>query len=576
MNAEISILVQNTKSFESLEEKNEFIQASKSEWIGFIDGGVTGEEEVRQLLEENPFLLDYDVILFGNDVPEGECGLLELLEHPKSVIYALFFRKSLLKYTGSYNRFLHGNIHYEFLLRLAKRGNIYSIPSSADKSTEFVPQTMAYIVRYYMETLKSYGRLDESFLRIVQLAERNGKTAEFNRQMNEFLSDTKKYEKIAADTAPCLIMVSNDVEWYGVVEGFANSMADELVGLGQAVITTNDRYGDYYTLPKELLLKQVYKAIIGFQSPALQSETFQDMKGKRYQIWLDNPTFFVDFLRKTPKHIHFLCQDANYAKLLREHFNIERAQQFPPAGMIGEETQQKRIYDLVFIGSYIPCIQVNYEDEFLQEFVRYMHNQVDSTVEQGVCEVWKKLGIPYEEERFMQTVEELGDVCHNLLQMYRHRVVEAILNAGIQLHVFGDSWRNYQGSGQENLIIHPKVMAEESLQIWAQAKIGLNIMNGHKAGMTERIANIMLSGACCLSDETSYLKEHFTDGENIALFRADYLDGLVDKIRYLLQNDEVREKIASNGKEKALREHTWRKRTEELLELIHKGNEAYN
>ena len=128
----------------------------------------------------------------------------------------------------------------------------------------------------------------------------------------------------------------------------------------------------------------------------------------------------------------------------------------------------------------------------------------------------------------------------------------------------------------ENLIIHPKVMAEESLQIWAQAKIGLNIMNGHKAGMTERIANIMLSGACCLSDETSYLKEHFADGEDIVLFRADYLDGLVDKIRYLLQNDEVREKIASNGKEKALREHTWRKRTEELLELIHKGNEAYN
>lgn len=576
MNAEISILVQNTKSFESLEEKNEFIQASKSEWIGFTDGGVTDEEEVRQILEENPFLLDYDVILFGNDVPEGECGLLELLEHPQSIIYALFFRKSLLAYTGSYNRFLHGNNQYEFLLRLAKRGNVYSIPSSADKSTAFVPQTMAYIVRYYMEILKEYGRLDESFLRIVQLAERNEKTAEFNKEMNVFLSDTKKYEKIASDTAPCLIMVSNDVEWYGVVEGFANSMADELVGLGQAVITTNGRYGDYYNLPKELLLNQVYKAIIGFQSPALQSETFHNMKGKRYQIWLDNPVFFIDFLRKTPKQIHFLCQDANYAKFLREHFNIERAEQFPPAGMVGEEIHQKRIYDLVFIGSYIPCIQVNYEDAFLQEFVRYMYNQIDSTVEQGVCAVWKKLGIPYDEERFMQTVEALGDVCHNLLQMYRHRVVEAILNAGIQLHVFGDSWRNYKGNGQENLIIHPKVMAEEALQIWAQAKIGLNIMNGHKAGMTERIANIMLSGACCLSDETSYLKEYFMDGEDIALFRADYLDGLVDKIRYLLQNDEVRERIASNGKEKALREHTWRKRTEELLELIHKENEAYN
>lgn len=174
------------------------------------------------------------------------------------------------------------------------------------------------------------------------------------------------------------------------------------------------------------------------------------------------------------------------------------------------------------------------------------------------------------------TQDGLGDLCHYLLQIYRHQVVEAILDAGIQLHVFGETWSNYYGSGKENLIIHPKIMAEEAMQIWAQAKIGLNIMDGHKAGMTERIANIMLSGACCLSDETSYLKEHFTDGEDITLFRADCLERLVDKIQYLLQNDEERERIALNGQKKALREHTWRKRTEELLELIHKENEVYN
>ena len=82
-----------------------------------------------------------------------------------------FFRKALLVYTGSYNRFLTGNNNYEFLLRLAERGRVYSIPSSADKSAEFNPMTMAYIVRRYMEVLKEHGRLDETFLWIVQLAE---------------------------------------------------------------------------------------------------------------------------------------------------------------------------------------------------------------------------------------------------------------------------------------------------------------------------------------------------------------------------------------------------------------------
>lgn len=576
MNAQISILVQNTGAFESLEEKNVFIQASESEWIGYIDGNVTSEEEVYQILEENPFLMDYDVILFGNDVPEGECDHFEMLEHPQCVVYALFFRKALLVYTGSYNRFLTGNNHYEFLLRLAERGSVYSIPSSADKCAEFNPITMAYIVRRYMETLKDHGRLEETFLWIAQLAERAGKAVEFNTAMNLLLTDIQKYEKMAMDTAPCLIMVSNDVEWYGVVDGFANALADELVGLGQAVITTNDRYGDYYNLPKESFLKQIYKAVIGFQSPALQSETFQNMKGVRYQFWLDNPIFSIDFFRKTPKQTHILCQDANYAGFLREHFNIAGAEQFPPAGVNAGVSQQERIYDLVFIGSYIYPAQANYDDAFTQEFIQYMQSNVDSTVEQGICAVWKKQGILYDEELFLQTIEELGDVCHNLLQVYRHRVVEAILDAGIPLHVFGDSWKKYQGSGCENLIIHPKVMLEEALQVWSQAKIGLNIMNGHKAGMTERIANIMLCGACCLSDETSYLKEYFYDGEDIVLFRADQLGRLIDKIRYLLRHDEERERIALNGREKALREHTWKKRAEELLTLINEEVEICN
>lgn len=576
INTEIDILVQNTSDFESCKEKNDFIKTSKSEWIGFVDRNVTGEEELRQILQENPFLLEYDAILFGSNVPEGECGCMELFEHPQCVIYAFFFRKSLLAYVGSYNRFLTGNNNFELLLRLAEIGSVYSIPSSADKCIEFAPMTMAYILRRYMELLKAQGRLDDIFLQIVRLAEQTGKTEDFNKAMNSLLADEREYEQIVGDTAPCLLMVSSDLEYYGVVDGFANALADEFVSLGQAVITTNGRYGDYYNIPKGKLLNQVYKAIIGFQSPALQSETFRNMKGPRYQFWLDDPIFSMDFLKRTPKQTHFLCQDANYASFLRKHFAIEKAEQFPPAGVDGLTNVQEKMYDLVFIGSYIYPAQVNYDDPFTQEFVKYMQGHVDATVEQGICAVWQEQGIRYEEELFIDTAESLGDVCHNLLHSYRHRVIEAILDAGVVLHVFGDSWKKYQGIGLENLIIHPKVMTEDSHQVWANAKIGLNIMNGHKAGMTERIANIMLSGACCLSDETGYLKEHFADGEDIVLFRADRTDELVEKIQYLLQNDDKRERIALAGREKALREHTWRRRAEELLTMIDKGMEGSN
>ncbi len=572
INNDIEILVQDTAEFESLYAKNKFIQDSQAEWIGFIDGGITSEAEVCQILDENPFLMEYDVILFGSDVPEGECGYLELLEHPQCVLYAMCFRKVLLEYCGSYNRFLTGNSNYEFLLRLAERGCVYSIPSRADKCVEFAPMTMAYITRRYMEKLKGHGILDKVFLQIVQLAEKERKLEEFNKAMNSMLTDGQKYEYIAGDTAPVLLMVSSDAEWYGVVEGFADSLARELVMLGQSVITTNGKFGDYNSIPKEALLSQIYKAIIGFQSPALQSETFQNMKGPRFQFWLDNPIFSIDFLRKTPKHTYFLCQDADYATFIKAHFNIENAVQFPPAGVNAKEGIREKIYDLVFIGSYIYPMQVNYDNVFTQEFVRYMQEHVEATVEQGIRAVWHRYEIQYDEEMLLRTIEDLGDVCHNLLHSYRHRVIETILGAGIQIHVFGESWKAYQGNGCENLVIHPKVMADESLQIWSQAKVGLNIMNGHKAGMTERVANIMLSGACCLSDETSYLKEHFCDGEDIVLFRADRPDEMLEKIFYLLKSDEKREQIALEGQKKALQEHTWRKRAEELLDIVDRVN----
>lgn len=574
INQGISIFELNKEDFENSKVKNTFIQSSESEWIGFVDLSVTNKKELYHILEENLFLMDYDVILFGMDIPVGECDIFTMLKYPQNTIYALCFRKDLLIHTGCYNRFLAENNNYEFLLRLALKGRVYSIPCKAEKSTQFHPITMAYIIRHYMQMLKENNRLDETFLHFVHIAKQLGMADEFHKAMNTFLEDITEYRRITSDTAPCLIFVGDET-CYGVVADFANLLADEFVRLGQAVITTNDRYGDYNKLPLEILLNQNYKAIIGFQSPALESDTFQQMTGNRYQFWFDNPIFSSDFFHKTSKQTHILCQDADYARFIRMHFGLENSVQFPPAGEdIGiKQDERDEIYDLVFIGSYISLPKANYEDDFCLKFHQYMLSHTECTVEQGIRNLWQAQGVEYDEQKFMQHIEKLQPVCFELLQNYRHRVVESILSAGIKLHVFGDSWKKYQGAGYENLIFHPQVIGEEALHVWGQSKIGLNIMNGHKDGMTERIANIMLSGACCLSDETSYLKEHFQDGEDIVLYRANDLEQLPNKIRYLLQHKEERERIARAGREKALREHTWHKRAEVLLELIHNALE---
>ena len=554
--------------FENSILKNDFIRASEDEWIWFIDSSVTGREEIEPVFEENSFLAEYDAVVFGAEKWDGEISLLDFLSKPQNAIYALGIKRKMLIKTGSFNTFLSGNTNYEFLLRIAERGKVYALSCYAEKSEAFNPVTMAYIIRKYMPVLKDAAILDNVFLLMIKLAGEYGKTEIFNYTMNKFLQDSLEYEKMVEDTAPFLIFIGNDL-CAGILNGFACSMADELVNLGQAVITTDNKYGDYNTIPTDILLNQNYKGIIGFQTPAFTNEIFQKQKGRKIQFWLDNPIFFEDTFYRSPKDMMYLCQDAYYADFIKKHYGISGAIQFPPAGNVIGNLPHEKIYDVVFIGNYEPLPECNYENVYQQKFYEYMLLHPDDTFEQGVYNYGKTLGEEYDNREIFDRLQELKQVCMDVLHSNRHHIVETIVESGIKIHVFSENWELYKGKGRENLIIHPQIFGEEPFRVWAQSKIGFNMMRGHKAGMTERIANIMLCGVCCLSDETEYLKEYFTDGEDIVLFKRSELDELPQKIRYLLAHDEKREQIAAAGQKKAMKEHTWRKRTEQLLEMLH-------
>jgi spore maturation protein CgeB len=48
------------------------------------------------------------------------------------------------------------------------------------------------------------------------------------------------------------------------------------------------------------------------------------------------------------------------------------------------------------------------------------------------------------------------------------------------------------------------------------------------------------------------------------MFELDEIDGLPDKIKYLLDNTDVAQRIADNGYERALKSETWEARAREL------------
>lgn len=98
-----------------------------------------------------------------------------------------------------------------------------------------------------------------------------------------------------------------------------------------------------------------------------------------------------------------------------------------------------------------------------------------------------------------------------------------------------------------------------------ESKIVLNHMAWFKYGASERIFEAMLQGAVSLTDESEYLKAHFTDSENIKFFSLSHLDELPHIVHALLSDPHWSESITENGYRLAARSHTWMNRLEALF-----------
>lgn len=567
---QMRILECGEDNYENAETKNRWIAASQQPYLGIISAVAAKEAEIAEIYEENEFLYEYGVTVFTKNGPDGEADLLTLLSYPQMELYGYVFKRELLQETGKLNERLGAGDNYEFLCRLAEHTAVFCIPcdcpdmAPAEKNPEEAAFAYAYLLRRYWKNLQEL-QVNEHIMQIFCIEmKRRGQLQLFSEFLSSFFRDKQQYEIVARNTAPFLILSPDDV-CYGVLADFADRLSAELVKDGQAVLLSNRLEKGRFTA--ELILLEVWRGVIGFQTSLMKYEWMQQVAGLKFQFWFDNPAFFNTMFTQESE-IYYLCQDAGYAEHIRRFYHIKNAMQFPPGGVdAGLSLNEEREYDVVFIGSYEkPQINQNW-DTWKKDFYEYMLQHRALTFEEGLTRYLGEQGQTVEDEELQHMLWELVSVCWAVVCANREEILETILSAGIPVHVFGDSWKKFPTAYRENLRMHEAVSVEESLQILGHARIGLNIMSWHKAGMTERIANILLSGAVCVSDETVYLREHYEDEKELLLFSLHEIELLPDKIKWLLSHEAERRKIAAAGYRKAAVESIWQKRTEELLQI---------
>lgn len=75
-------------------------------------------------------------------------------------------------------------------------------------------------------------------------------------------------------------------------------------------------------------------------------------------------------------------------------------------------------------------------------------------------------------------------------------------------------------------------------------------------------------GAMLITDWKANLQDLFEVGKEVVAYRST--EECVERIRYYLEHDGQRAVIAEAGKARTLRDHTYRKRMQEFVEIVQK------
>ena len=152
---------------------------------------------------------------------------------------------------------------------------------------------------------------------------------------------------------------------------------------------------------------------------------------------------------------------------------------------------------------------------------------------------------------------------HFELSNYREQIVHLLLRefAG-KTSVWGNGW-NGREAGNLN---HSQAAENELLN---KAKIAINVSHFNALRYSsDRLLRSLASGVMVISHRYPGIEIDFQDGVHLVCYDSD--KDLVNKVRYYLEHDEERERIAAEGCKLAHQRHTFKNMAEDIAALYHK------
>lgn len=386
-----------------------------------------------------------------------------------------------------------------------------------------------------------------------------------------------------------ILLIAGDNACYNALNEFAVAFSSALKQRG---FESEIIYIDYLT--ESIVQKLVGfdgRAIVGFQTNLFTLEIKPGVyignliSVPMYNYILDSPSTRRQYFEPSIDGLTFCYHDDEYIDFVKDYFSHANVIWHPPGGGVSEMDEisdvfkGNREFDLSFIGAYTDHRKVlEYATTVRPDFAEIMHNYFEYLVSNPRMSVNKAIREFVNIYRLDVTNSDIPILLEILYpaeiaaqSYYRENIIKYIIDNGIRVDVFSESWINAPYKDNPRLFIHKDVAYRDSMDVMRKSRMSLNVFSWHKASMTERIANIMLNGAVCVSDHSSRLDSLFKNDDEIILFDLNDLEVMVRKIEDLLLDDEKRLKIARSGCNNAYANHRWINRVDDLLDWTSKN-----
>ncbi len=552
---------------------------SKWQFIGSDNKNCITEAEIEILCREE----GAEVICLMPQAENKSPGLLDILLDEQYAWYGFWVTEECYVQSGGSNLRLGKGKNYELLVRLAAHTKILCIECGQLKTEDLQSGsffTDAYLLSRYAEVLKEAGCFESYLESCVQSAAGEADGAEKIAYLEAMLKKDTIYWEIFRQTQPFLILLGDDF-CYNILNEMAQTLIHGLHECGQQVEICDLAVDKRQKLAG--LAGKCYKAVVGFQSFIsniyLQGADcyLADMiYAPKLEMVFDHPFWFYEPFKAHGKNFYVLTHDENYVRFA-EHYgrNISGSYLIPPAGAVSKYSEKKRELDVVFIGTYNDYrgkLSGMYAADgqirhMAAHYLKYLRKDVNAPAEEAFLKMLSDFGLEPEREVFSEMMCQMGDACQCIMYYYREKIIRTLLDAGIILHVYGDSWKNSPFMESPFLRWHREIPAEKSRSVLEAAKISLNVLAWHKGGCNERIIHSMLAGAVVVTDKSSYIESHFQDGKEIFCYDLKDLSKLPKLVCTLLSQEELRNGVQRAGYQKAAEEYSSRKQAERIIRL---------